>query len=445
MKKNYAILLCIAVAMFSFVGTANAGTGTKEDPYTCEELLGLSSGSGLWVVGYITGSFNGVYGMLLSDDVEGTSAIAVKLAAGDQRTSLNPDTDPNCLNKKVKVKGNRGKYSRKEGLESITEYEWVVDAAAPAITITPISIDFGNVDLNETAKAKTITLTAANLTKNVTVSFEKTENNPFSSSVAEIVAADAVTDNINISLNTATVGNYTNKLIFTHDGTVLAQVVLKANIAEPLPAGAVVETFDNYPETSGSYKDSSFVGINDITWTYTSCRGDININGNAPTLKAKSASIVSSSISGGCGTIRLNYMQAFSNTADFKILINGVEKGTFTTTKQNEILNTGDIEVNVEGDFTIKIEQNSGGNQVTIDDIVWTPYTGTTTAINTCPTIENVTFSGNIIRNANQQMLSVYNVAGKLLVSSNSDIDMSTYVAGIYIVRSADAVLKIVK
>lgn len=58
---------------------------------------------------------------------------------------------------------------------------------------------------------------------------------------------------------------------------------------------------------------------------------------------------------------------------------------------------------------------------------------------------ENVTFDGRIIRNLDNKMLHIFTITGKLIATSNSDIDMSGKINGVYIVKSADAVMKIIK
>lgn len=150
------------MALMVTIGTWAAGNGTKENPYSCAEVLKLSDDTNGWVIGYITGTHNTIYGMLLSDDTDGTSAIAVKLAAGDQRKFLNPTTDPTCLNKKVMVKGSVGSYAGKEGLASISEYEFV------ATETFTVSFDAGagsyaGADLIEANPGEGITLPSATI------------------------------------------------------------------------------------------------------------------------------------------------------------------------------------------------------------------------------------------------------------------------------------------
>ncbi len=49
---------------------------------------------------------------------------------------------------------------------------------------------------------------------------------------------------------------------------------------------------------------------------------------------------------------------------------------------------------------------------------------------------EKISFNGNVISNVEGLNLSVYNVLGKLMVTSNGDIDMSAYQTGVYVVRA---------
>ncbi len=135
MKNFYSVLLTFAVAMFGFIGTMNAGTGTQDDPYTCAELLTNQSKIDVWVVGYIVAPLNTTYGLLLSDDLTENNAIGVKLSSDDLK-KLNPTTTPANLNKKVKLKGNAGSYCGKPGLKTTSEYEWFVDATATPYTVT---------------------------------------------------------------------------------------------------------------------------------------------------------------------------------------------------------------------------------------------------------------------------------------------------------------------
>lgn len=329
------------------------------------------------------------------------------------------------------------------------------DETAASIITSPSKIDFGTVDINATTAEQTVTLTAANLTEDVTITFETIENNPFLVENTTITSADADGEVINITLNTATAGNFSNKLIFKYGDDELAQVALSAKVVEPLPEGTIVETFDNF-EGSNSYVSGSFIGVNDITWNYVRSRGG-SVNGKSIMFGALEEDVAgelsSESIPNGCGIISFNYMQAFSKTANFKILINDVEKGTFVTTTKDEVLNSGQLKVNVEGDFTIKFVQADGGNQVAIDDIAWTPY---------APAFPTIDETGNPLSDASSQAkvystLGVINVEGVKMadvvviditgrviatqvVEDNANISVK---AGIYFVKVNNIVTKL--
>ncbi|HGY55315.1 MAG TPA: T9SS type A sorting domain-containing protein [Caldithrix abyssi] len=138
------------------------------------------------------------------------------------------------------------------------------------------------------------------------------------------------------------------------------------------------ETFANFPETGNQYKDGTFTGQDGSTWTYTQCRGDIQITNETPTLgrdRSPLAEIKSGTIAGGIGTLRFDYMQAFSTNVNLEIYVNNVLVGTVTSNgEQNVVKSSGDIQVNQVGDFTLRFAQPSGAGQVAIDNVTWTAY-----------------------------------------------------------------------
>lgn len=60
-------------------------------------------------------------------------------------------------------------------------------------------------------------------------------------------------------------------------------------------------------------------------------------------------------------------------------------------------------------------------------------------------TIDNIRFDGQTIYNPAKVNLMVYNLTGALVASGNGNIDMANEAAGVYIVRTQNATLKIVK
>lgn len=71
-------------------------------------------------------------------------------------------------------------------------------------------------------------------------------------------------------------------------------------------------------------------------------------------------------------------------------------------------------------------------------------YIGSHTAIKQT-TIDDVYYADGIIHNSNRRHLEIYTVGGILLIAGDSDLNLSAFANGIYIVKSASGVLKIVK
>lgn len=142
---------------------------------------------------------------------------------------------------------------------------------------------------------------------------------------------------------------------------------------------ASLENFNNFSE-GGSYQSGTFVGQDGSTWSYSSCRGDISIDGSAPTLgkgRTPQAEVNSGLISGGIGTLKFDYMKAFSTPVDMEVYVNGIMVASITGGTQNVPVSSGDIAVNIDGDFSIQfVQNNSSSGQVTIDNIEWTPMGG---------------------------------------------------------------------
>ncbi len=143
------------------------------------------------------------------------------------------------------------------------------------------------------------------------------------------------------------------------------------------------ETFANYPETTNAYHDGTFTGMDGSTWTYTQCRGDSVIAAPSPTFGKKrpiTSKIVSGTLHNGCGTISFDYKQTFSTAVNLNLYINGTQFANVISTAQGVVTNSGTINVNMPGDFTLMFKQadSSNSGQVTIDNVVWTAYSGGT-------------------------------------------------------------------
>lgn len=137
----------------------------------------------------------------------------------------------------------------------------------------------------------------------------------------------------------------------------------------------LVENFNNFSE-GGSYQSGTFVGQDGSTWDYSSCRGDKSITGSSPTLgkgRTPNAEVNSGLISGGISTLKFDYMQAFSTPVNMDVYVNDVYLTTVNGGTQNVATSSGDIPVNMTGDFTLSfVQASSSAGQITIDNIEWT-------------------------------------------------------------------------
>lgn len=164
------------------------------------------------------------------------------------------------------------------------------------------------------------------------------------------------------------------------DGTINGTANI--NIAEQ--PTEITETFDNFDYTGGSYTDGEFLGQDGSTWTYAQARGDVNIDGPSPMLgrnRTPDAFVESGTISGGIGTLNFDYAQAFSTDVSLEVYVNDNLITTVTSEgQQNETLNSGDITVEVPGDFVLKFFNPNGG-QVNIDNVKWSSFASTNPTI----------------------------------------------------------------
>lgn len=209
------------------------------------------------------------------------------------------------------------------------------------------------------------------------------------------------------------------------------------------------ETFDNFEGSGNSYQNGSFIGENGVEWNYIQCRGDLELNGRAITLgrnRAEGQSLTSAPIPGGIGTLKFSYIQAFSNDVYMEVYINDSEEPIFVATSNDEkdvIKHTDEIEVNVEGDFVLKLVNPENAGQITVDDIIWTEYE--------VASVEDSNYVGfsfypNPVNNtlnltANQTIVDVaaFNLLGQQVIAknnfSNGKVDVSSLSAGAYIFK----------
>lgn len=91
--------------------------------------------------------------------------------------------------------------------------------------------------------------------------------------------------------------------------------------------------------------------------------------------------------------------------------------------------------------------QNQTANITKVITVSLTPTEESTgTGLCNQPEMEGVTFNGSEIINSQNQHVVVYNTTGQLVASSNKNINLSAYPAGVYVIKAANgASMKIVK
>ena len=164
-----------------------------------------------------------------------------------------------------------------------------------------------------------------------------------------------------------------------HLAFLLVAVGLCAGSPRPC-AAAGTENFNGFTVTTNSYLSGTFTGQDGSTWTYTKCQGSKIITPPYTPGLAKGtplAYVESGAIAGGCGTLSFDWMQMFNATVSVDVVVNGTLRGTISNGTQNVVSNTGPLDINVGGTFTLRIQQHgSQSSQVAIDNIVWTSYGG---------------------------------------------------------------------
>lgn len=131
------------------------------------------------------------------------------------------------------------------------------------------------------------------------------------------------------------------------------------------------EDFSTIPPVNNPIYNTYTWTNNGITWIATDSRTDEVINEKAITVR--NGNLLSSAISGGIQSLTVTTHLKYSGTSNnLNLEINGVNVGTIpysaavTTTTINNI--------NISGNFTIKIINPISGNRIAIDDLSWSCF-----------------------------------------------------------------------
>lgn len=196
--------------------------------------------------------------------------------------------------------------------------------------------------------------------------------------------ANADTENgrsvtVTIATTDATVtGTKTHDVVFTQ--------------ANAIASNTSVETFSNHTSTNNSYTSASATGTYESTevaglvWSYAGTAHNQGsgagkakfIIGRYNGSNANPASLTTSTIATGVGSISIDWTTPFNDTStgtSFKVFVNDVEKGTFLneagTSNQTGTFTIDNV--NVSGNAVIKIASNEKGRPG-INKITWTAY-----------------------------------------------------------------------
>ncbi len=178
--------------------------------------------------------------------------------------------------------------------------------------------------------------------------------NPSTTYSFYVVAKDAAG---NLSSNSSTVAGTTNT------GT-----------TNPSPStDCTNENFESIPAASSTYSTRTWSN-GGISWTATDSRTDQTINNKAITVR--SGSLTSGSSANGIGSLTVTTQLKFSGSNGvLDVKVNGTTVGTvpYSTTATTTTINN----INISGNVTVSLVNNSGSNRVAIDDLKWTCYSGT--------------------------------------------------------------------
>lgn len=119
LKKLFSMALIISIIipslLTSFAPLANAASSVL----SVSDALAEPHGTVVTMEGYIVSGFNGQYAVKVADRLDDSNGIIVKLET-DQRAEFSPVNNPDALNKKITVTGERDVYSGMESIEYVS-------------------------------------------------------------------------------------------------------------------------------------------------------------------------------------------------------------------------------------------------------------------------------------------------------------------------------------
>ena len=219
-----------------------------------------------------------------------------------------------------------------------------------------------------------------------------------------------------------------------------------------------MEDFEKIPTASSSYNTVEWTN-NGINWTATKARTDQTINNRAITMN-EGGILKSSTIQNGIGKLTMSFKNPFSTDSNLSVKVlyneNGVAKEKVFTYKVTTATQTETMTFNISQPFTFEITtvEKTNKNRVTIDDLIWSNYTLSTTEISKSNQIKvypnpikNQEFTINGINK--NDIISVYSITGQLVqtfnnVQDNQKLILKKLPKGIYIIKTSNSSTKVI-
>ena len=186
----------------------------------------------------------------------------------------------------------------------------------------------------------------------------------------------------------------------------------------------VNENFETIPAASASYASRTWSNSG-FSWTATDARTDQTLNNKAITVR--NGSLTSGSSANGIGSLTVTTQLKFTGSNDtFDVKVNGTSVGTipYSASAATTTINN----INISGNVTVSLVNNSTSNRVAIDDLSWTCYSGSSARMAQSAAAETVSNSFKISPNpiTNQEIFvkgdlqkvkkaEIYNLQGKTL------------------------------
>ena len=223
------------------------GDGSKENPYTIEDVMKLQNpNQKYWVKGVIVGFVNGqsistgsIFDLTSAETVSNSNLLlAAEAGVTDPalcvpvqlptaiRAALNLSDNPANLGRELLINGDLTAYFGVPGVKEPTEYEFVKVGNDPAVT-APASVSLGLVQVGGTA-SKDVTVSGSDLTGDLTVAIAGEGFSCETTTIAKDEAAQGAV--LNVVFTPTAEGEYTGTLTISGGG--LAEAVTVALTGE---------------------------------------------------------------------------------------------------------------------------------------------------------------------------------------------------------------------